>query len=657
MLPLVVACGGSRGPSEASPVSGAGGEGRGAPEIQEAGGEEAPDTAREAAPEADEGGAGAPEEREGDVSAPEAEDRLRLRPPASAEGGGGGEEAWDRATLEGLTLRQKAAQLVFPWVLGDFAAQGTEAHDRAQAWVEEDEVGGIIVSVGSPSEVAVKINDLQSHAPLPLLVAADLESGPGFRFHGAVHLPGGVPLGGATLFPPLMAVGATDDASLAHAMGRITALEARALGIHLPFAPVLDVNNNPENPIINTRSFGEDPERVARLGVAFIRGIQEHGAMATAKHFPGHGDTETDSHVDLPVIRIDRARMDSVELVPFRAAVDAGVGAVMTAHLSVPDLTGSEAIPATLSEAVLRDLLRADLGFRGLVVTDALDMEAIERGFPPGEAAVRALEAGADILLMPPDPTAAIEGVVEAVEEGRISEERLDTSVGRLLALKEEMGLDGNRHVDVATVPHRVGVEPHREVAREVARRSLTLLKNRRNLLPLLGTRSADVVSVTYRRPYDLLAGRFFDEALREIYPGLVTARVDRDTPEAVYEGLLRRAGSSDLVVVSLHVSAVSSAGSVAVPDEVSSFVETLEAWRIPHIVISFGNPYLLAEFPGVQAYLLAWGGGQESQRAVVDALFGRIPIRGRLPTRIPPDFEIGDGIQLEAKDERVNGG
>ncbi|HSG49111.1 MAG TPA: glycoside hydrolase family 3 N-terminal domain-containing protein, partial [Longimicrobiales bacterium] len=362
-----------------------------------------------------------------------------------------------------------------------------------------------------------------------LLVAADLETGAGFRMWGAVFMPGIIELGGATNFPSLMAVGATGDTALAYAMGRITAEEARAVGIHVPFAPVLDVNNNPENPIINVRSFGEDPALVGRLGAAFVRGVEEHGGIATGKHFPGHGDTGTDSHLALPTIRVSRARMDSVELRPFREAIQAGIGGIMTAHITVPSVNGGNREPATLSRAVLTDLLRSELGFDGIVFTVAMDMSAISGRLGSGEAAVRAVVAGADVILMPASVERAISGIVEAVESGRISQERLDASVLRLLRTKESLGLHREREVDLAGIPAKVGIPANTEVAGEIAEKSITLIRNGRNLLPLLGTRSARVLSVTYRRTTDVLAGRYFNQRLRQTYARLTTAEIDRD--------------------------------------------------------------------------------------------------------------------------------
>ena len=542
-----------------------------------------------------------------------------------------------------MTLEEKAGQLLMPWVLGDFAPEGSEGFERIAEAVREDGAGGVIVSVGSPTEVAAKINNLQALAKYPLLVGADLESGAGYRMRGAVFLPNNIALGGATLFPSLMAVGATGDERHAYEMGRITATEARAVGVHLPFAPVLDVNNNPENPVIATRSFGEDPAAVARMGSAFVRGLQDHGAVATGKHFPGHGDTGVDSHVNLPVIRVDRERLDRIELRPFREAIAAGMGAVMSAHVSIPTLTGSISTPSTLSPAVLSDLLRGEMGFDGVIVTDAMDMRAITRGFGAGEAVVLALEAGADIILMPENPRAARESLVAAVRSGRISEARLDRSVGRILKLIQ-MGLAGS------PVAHRrVGPE-HLDRAREVAEASVTLLRNRRNLLSLRGTRTANVLSVTYRNPNNLLAGRYFNPGVRETYGRLRTAFVHEDSHETEYERLLARAARSDLVIVSTYVFAARPDGEPNVPEPLADFVQALADRRVPHIVISFGNPYLLSDFPEAQASEVSQSAAAHGRCQPERRSFGRIPIRGRTPTGLPPFFGVGDGIQLPVR-------
>jgi beta-N-acetylhexosaminidase len=554
---------------------------------------------------------------------------------------------WAESTFEQLTLRERVGQLIMPWVLGDYAPEGSPSHERVAEYVHNQGIGGVIMSVGTPLEVAAKLNDLQGHARIPLLVGADLETGAGFRMRGAMYMPGSIDLGGATQFPSLMAVGASGDERLAYEMGRVTALEARAVGIHIPFAPVLDVNNNPANPIINVRSFGESPVDVSRMGIAFIRGIQENGAIATGKHFPGHGDTDIDSHLALPVILHDRARMDSIELRPFKEAIDAGMGAIMTAHIAVPSLNGGVSQPSTLSSMVLTSILREEMGFDGLVFTDAMDMSAIARQHSAGEAAVRAIEAGADVILMPPDVAAAIEGIVEAVHVGRLSEERVNASVMRVLKAKESLGLPSARFTALDRVGSVVGIPAHGAIADEIAERSITLLKNERNLLPLRGTRSASVLSVSFRRQSDVLAARSFNRVMRETYPRLSTVDVESDADEATYANVLRRVRGQDLVIVSTYSSY---AGAVDALDDLAEFIEQVRRTGVPHVVISFGNPYLISSFPEVQAYMLAWNGSDASQRAAARALLGGFAIEGRVPTSIPPLFTLGDGLSVPMK-------
>ena len=556
--------------------------------------------------------------------------------------------SWAMMVLSKMTLEEKVAQLIMPWVLGDFSPEGSTDHDRLETMIDSFGIGGVIVSVGSPSEVAVKLNDLQNHSEYPLLVGADLETGAGFRFGGGVDGPTNIVLGGATMFPSLMAFGATGDPELAYELGRITSLEAKAVGVHVPFAPVLDVNNNPENPIISIRSFGEDPAEVAKMGVSFVRGIQDNGSIATGKHFPGHGDTEIDSHIALPVFEHDNQRLEGIELVPFRAAIDAGMRAIMTAHIAVPGLSNNR-LPATLTEEVLTDLLRAELGFEGIVFTDAMDMAAVDRAFPSGEASVRAILAGADVILMPRDVGEAIEAIADAVRSNRIEEERIERSVSKLLRLKEEMGLHEQRLVDVNKVPSLVGIPSHIEEAQEVADRSMTLIRNGGNLLPLLGTRTARVMSVSYQNGNNSISGRYFDGRLRETYLRLNRTSVNRASHPAVYDRLLGQAERTNLVVVSIYSNF---AGQVELPEETVDFIKELSARNISHIVVSFGSPYLISEFPEVQGYLLAWSSSEVSQKAAADALLGKFAITGKAPISMDPHFEIGDGIQVGAKGE-----
>lgn len=554
---------------------------------------------------------------------------------------------WADATLADLSLREKIGQIMMPQVSASFTPYGTEADTRILDAIERHRIGAVIVTSGSPVEAAVMLNRLQMRSDLPLLVGADLEAGAGFRFDGIVRVPGFADLGGATTLPSMMAIAATGEPQYAYRAGLITGLEARAIGVHMPFAPVLDVNNNPDNPIINTRSFGEDPEQVAVLGALFAQGVQDAGAVATGKHFPGHGDTETDSHVALPVIRVDRDRLNEVELRPFREAIEGGIGAIMSAHLSVPSLTSDESTPSTLSKNVLTDLLRGELGFEGIVVTDAMDMAAIDRRFGRGEAVIRALEAGADIILMPPNLDEVVPAVVRAVESGRLPEARLDESVSRILRLKEALGLNVARTVDMDELHQTVGIPEHVAVSEEIAQRSITLLKNEGPVLPLRGRRAARVLSVTYRRESDVLAGRTFNRQVRNIYPRLRTIDIHRSTDPALFDRLQAAADESDVVVISAYVAWSNAAGTLSVSERFANFVKRLADSGKPHVVIAFGNPYMLRDFPGVRSYMVAWDGSEAIQKAAGQALFAGITVQGKTPTRIPPFFDIGEGITL----------
>src|SRR6267143_601896 len=354
--------------------------------------------------------------------------------------------AWVESTLRKMTVDEKIGQLLFTTYHGSFTSTDAAAYQQILHDVNDLHVGGFInVTQGSPLGIvksqayptAVLNNQLQSKSKLPLLIGADFERGTAMR------------LDEGTSFPTAMALAAGDDAKDAYTMGKITALESRAVGIHWVYAPDADVNNNPGNPIINTRSFGEDPARVSDFVSAFVRGVEENGGLATAKHFPGHGDTSTDSHLDLPTVTSDRAHLDSIELAPFRAAIAAGTSTIMTGHLAVPALDPDPDVPATMSPKIMTDLLRHQMGFDGLVVTDALDMGGVTVRYPPGEVAVRSILAGADVLLVPPVLDAALEAVRDAVASGRIPMARVDEAVTRVLRAKAKLGLNKSKLVDL----------------------------------------------------------------------------------------------------------------------------------------------------------------------------------------------------------------
>ena len=549
---------------------------------------------------------------------------------------------WVDSVLATLDTRERAAQLVVPWMWGRYVPETSDEWARLRSWVQEAGVGGIITSIGAPVGLGDKLNRLQRLADVPLLIVSDMESGPGMRLDGGTLLPYGVDMGGGTVFPPAMALGATGDPSLAYHMGRITAAEARAVGVHMSFAPVVDVNNNPANPIINVRSYGGDPESVATFAVAQLQGLQDNGMLATAKHFPGHGDVEDDTHLVPLILRISAERADSVELVPYRAAIRAGVAGIMSAHIAFPALAGDSVLPATLSPRMLDSLLVGELGFEGLVVTDALDMGAIVRRFGAGEAATLALEAGADILLQPTDPFVVRDAIVAAVESGRIPPARLERSVRKILEAKTRVGLHRKRTVDIDRIASVVGAAEHREVAATVAERSIALVRDRDALVPLRP--DSRVLLVSYTDNLAPFAVRTLAGALRAGVRSVSTVRLGPDNPpESVLRRLGDRADAFDLVIIA--ASARVRGNRDAAIDAATAEAFRAIARRRPTILVSLRSPYLLQEIPEVGSYLLGWTDADVGQRAVARALLGETPIRGRLPTAIPPYHETGTGL------------
>lgn len=551
------------------------------------------------------------------------------------------QRAWVDSTLASLDLAARVGQMVHVWVLGDYTNWDDPSFVQARRWVTEDGVGGITMSLGSPIEVADKINTLQRLARVPLLVASDLEPGLG-RLVGGVHVPSLLRGGSATLLTTNMAIGAAGREEDAYRAGKITGREARAIGINMAFSPTSDVNNNPANPVINTRSFGEDPQAVATLAAAFVRGLQEEGVVATAKHFPGHGDTDTDSHLALPVVASDRVRLDSVELRPFKAAIEAGVGAVMTAHIALPAL-GQPSTPATLVPAVIEGLLRDTLGFDGLIVTDALTMEGVGKGYGVEESAVLAVKAGADVLLKPGDIPKAIAAVVAAVERGEISRERIEQSVRKTLEMKARLGLHRNRYVDLERLRQVVGAPEHWAVAKEIAERAITLLRDEKELVPI--PIALDVAVVTYAPELEVLAGRAFLAELRGEIRRTRGVRITPRTSQRELDSLANALAGVDRIVVTTHVRTIEGEGRFAIPPHISRWIDQL-AKRRPVIVVANGNPYVIRDFPNVGSYLVTYGIDPGLEQAAARALSGNIPIVGKSPISLPGFFARGDGLR-----------
>lgn len=550
-----------------------------------------------------------------------------------------GDRQWVDKTIRKMTLDEKIGQLVVARYTGEFFNYDSPYLKNLEDLVRKYHLGGLILFGGEALETAYFTNHFQKLAKVPLLIASDLERGAGNQVTGA------------TLFPPLMALGAADSEELAYQMGRITAIEGRALGIHMTYAPVVDVNINPDNPIINTRSVGEDPEQVARITRAFIRGCQGHGMMATAKHFPGHGDTDQDSHSLLPVIKADRERLEKVELYPFQAAIEAGVDSIMTAHLYIPALEPEEGLPATLSPRIMTDLLRKQMGFKGLIVTDALEMRGITGYFGDEEAALRALKAGVDLLLLPLDPVKVIDRLKQAVRSGELPLSRVEESLRRVLLAKTRLGLHRQRYVSLERLPLVLGKQEFREIARKTFSSAITLVKNDNNLLPVKKDKKVVLVSLS-SDPGDYYAGRRLATELAGRLPGTRVFYADGDTGREKLDEALSAASRADLVVAALFSSLRSGKGTVDLEPVQAEFIRQLKAAGVPVVALSFGSPYFLRHFPEVDGYLCLYRNTPETQELAAMALSGEIGISGRLPVSLPGLYPRGHGLVLEKIEE-----
>ena len=548
---------------------------------------------------------------------------------------------WARATLAKLSLEQKVGQMVGVRASGLYRHPDSEDQQQLRREVEKLGVGALVMFDSEVESLPRVLNELQDLAKIPLLVSADMERGMAFRVKRGV-----VPL------PFAMAVGASGSEDAARFMGEVTAREGRALGIHWALAPVADVNNNPANPVINIRSFGEDPESVAKLVAAFVAGVKSGGLLSTAKHFPGHGDTAVDSHMQLARLSVERSRLDAVELRPFRRAVESGVDSVMLGHIAVPALDPSGA-PATLSQPMATDLLRRDLGFQGLVVTDALEMAGLRAAWT-GEAAVRAVNAGADFILLPPQPAVAIQAVVRAVREGDIPAERIDASVLRILEAKERLGLDRNRHVDPAGIKKAVGRPVDVERALAVARSAITVVKNDGGLIPLKQEEPLHILHLVMSS--DARVDNMVIQGIPEAE--LAARRVPTDTvwlgPEvsdATAERILERSAGYTHVLASAFVKVGAFRGNADMSEAHAALLEALVSAGRKVIVVSYGSPYLLHQFPDVPAYVCSYGWVETSQRAAISALFGEQPVTGHLPVTLPGLYAYGHGLQIPRRE------
>lgn len=533
-----------------------------------------------------------------------------------------------------MTLRQKIAQMFIVAARGGFYPEGDRMWQRMTEAVAHHEVGGIMFFSGSIYDQAFVTNRLQGKSHIPLWVSQDMEFGAAMRIPQATYLT------------PAMGIAATGNAYYAFQKGYITAKEASALGVHQIYAPVLDVNNNPLNPVINVRSYSEDPDTVARYGIAFMKGAHEAGVMATAKHFPGHGDTDVDSHLDLPVLPFDYYRLSTLELIPFRDAILAGLPSVMTAHIALPEIALNAGHPGTLDPYITETLLRDTLAFDGIIVTDGMGMRGIRNFFEPGEAAVLAVKAGIDQILLPLDLVEALDAVYLAVRSGNISEERINDSVRRILTEKINAGLFREPpHVDLEMLPYRVNTRDHRLMADHIAAKSVTLLRNERQLLPLHAEKYEQVTIVSLsdgrRDPDDRisrkLSDHFPDVKSVQMYPGQCVS----DSIRAV-----QAVKAADLVIAVSHI-AIRTAEDINLDDMLGPVMDHLFQSGSPVVAITLGTPYAILNMARADVHLLGWSPNRRQQAAVTNALLGKAPVTGRVPVSIPPLYTIGDGLSL----------
>ena len=572
---------------------------------------------------------------------------------------------WANKELKRMSLDEKIGQLIYVGINATFMNQDSEAFKALQHQVVDNHVGGIILFRGPVYESVILVNRMQALAKYPLLISADLEAGAGMRFDDTISLPWN------------MAIAATGNPDYARRNGELTGREARALGVQQIYAPVADVNNNAANPVINVRSYGEDPTDVAKYVAAFIQSAQKAGVIATAKHFPGHGDTATDSHRGLPEIDVTRERLNTVELVPFRAAVAAGVGAVMDGHIGLPliDPTAitplpkdaklkpvdtSEdgeivvekgTMPTTLSPIVNR-ILRHDLHFDGLIVTDAMSMSGLTLYFTQEEASVRAIEAGADLLLKPADPDAALRGVREAVKNGRLTEARLEASTRKVLAAKYDLGLVEQRITPLDSIDRNVAGKEVAQLANEIAEHAITLVRDDAGVMPVKLNPTTRIFNLAITNGDDrLFIAQSFSAAMARGGQKMQTVTLDDRSSDAEVRKALDAANRADLVIVSMYGRVrTGQARSVALPEPGETALTQLIEHKTPIIGISFGNPYLLLSFSKLQTYLVAYGDMPSLQEAAARAVLGQIDITGRLPISLPGLYPRGTGIQLKVQ-------
>lgn len=605
------------------------------------------------------------------ASAAEAQSHFSAAEPLHLSGDG---KRWVEHTLKHLSLEEKIGQMLNVRYFTDFQNFDSSGYQQFRDQMQKYRLGSITLTVhtdgpillkNGPLEVAAVANQLQRDSKLPLLIAADFERGLDSRVSGTLS------------FPDAMAFGAVGDAARAQRFGAIVAEEARALGIHWNFFPVADVNSNPDNPIINTRSFGEDPVLVGKMVSAYIKGAAEHGMLTTAKHFPGHGDTSTDSHLGVARVEGNLQHLQSVELPPFREAISAGVASVMVAHLAVPALDNDANRVATISPRVVTGVLRHELGFQGVVVTDALEMRGLTSLYPPGavsptaRAAVDAVQAGNDVILWPTDLDGAFQGILAAVKRGEIPESRIDDSVRRILEMKASVGLNRARLVDLDQLPHHLDKAENVDFAQRVAEDAITLVRDNRQVLPLTPLPPPPTESETFQAPVKPTVqvvsvimtdtihgdwGRAFEKALKARRADATVFYVDKAIAGPMSSQILQAVKDAGKVVVAAYIVPTPAkqvmvngqmVNSVGLEEATGELLRNiLESAGRKTVVIAMGSPYVAQSFPNIENYLCTFSNATSSEIGAVKVLFGQAMPAGHLPVTLPGIAQRGFAVQ-----------
>ncbi len=538
-----------------------------------------------------------------------------------------GETRWVDSVYQSLSTRERIGQLI---MVAAFSNRGAEHQAEIERLIREDGIGGIAFFQGGPVRQAKLVNRYQSISKVPILMAIDAEWGLAMR------------LDSTTKFPYQMALGAIRNNDIIYRMGVEIARQLTETGMQMNFAPVVDVNSNPGNPVINYRSFGEIPNEVAVKGRSYMNGMQDMHVLATAKHFPGHGDAGTDSHFALPRISRSVEQLDSVELFPFHQLIADGLGSVMVAHLEVPALEARPGVPTTLSSAVITDLLRNKLGFRGLVVTDALNMKGVTAGTPPGEIEVKAIEAGNDLLVYVENVELAIRGIEKALKSGRISESVIEKRCKAILAAKQWTGLDVWKPLRIDSLHERLNTPDAELINRELVAASLTVLQNRDTLIPLKNLDKLKIASVVLGRGEETLFQRRLNG-----YAAIDQFQMAEGASAELYNSLIKKLKPYNLVIIGVQNMDQRAVKNYGLSDAETEFIRKLSD-KVPVITALFGNPYAISRMkePGKLAGLIvSYQESELTQDLTAQLIFGGIGAEGRLPVSAKPFFKAGDGL------------